>query len=78
MAKWQCSCGAVLTTSGPIPNPDGLYVLSEQGYEARADAPDFDLIRESVGAHRCASCERLWIWWDGWEEDPTVYAPEER
>ena len=76
MAKWQCACGAVLTTSGPIPHPDGLYVVPEELYEARADAGDFDLITESVGAHRCRACDRLWVWWNGWDGEPTVYAPE--
>jgi hypothetical protein len=76
MAKWRCRCGTVLTTSGAIPNPDGLYVLPEKRYEARADAADFDLIRESIGAHRCRNCGRLWIWWDGWDGEPVVYAPE--
>jgi hypothetical protein len=76
MAKWRCRCGDVLSTSGPVPHPDGLYVMTEERYEARADAPDFDLIRESVGAHRCPTCERLWVWWDGWAASATIYTPE--
>ena len=78
MTKWPCPCGATLTTSGPIPHPDGLYVLREELYQQRADAGDFDVIRESIGAHRCPSCGRLWVWWDGWDAEPTVYAPERR
>ena len=36
------------------------------------------MIRESIGAHRCPSCGRLSVWWDGWDAEPTVYAPERR
>jgi hypothetical protein len=43
MAKWLCRCGATLTTSEPIPHPDGLYVVPEERYDERADAGDFDL-----------------------------------
>jgi hypothetical protein len=78
MAKWRCRCGEVLTNSGPIPNANGLYVMTEERYEERADAPDFDLIRDSVGAHRCPRCGRLWVWWNGSGEKPDVYEPESR
>ena len=71
-------CGATLTTSGPIPHPDGLYVLREETFEARADAADFDLILESTGAHECRKCGRLWVWWNGWDNEPTVYLRELR
>jgi hypothetical protein len=78
MAKWLCPCDATLRTSGPIPHPDGLYLVSEELYETRADAGDFDIIRESVGAHVCRSCGRLWVWWKGWGGEPPVYKPEPR
>jgi hypothetical protein len=59
-----------------LPHPDAFYVLAEERFEARADAPDFDLIRESEGAQLCTSCGRLWVWWDGWDEEPAVYRLE--
>lgn len=73
--KWLCPCGAVLRTTGPVPHPDGLYLVPEELYEQRAGA-GFDLVRESIGAHRCRECGRLWVWWDGWDADPTVYSHE--
>jgi len=76
MAKYLCPCGGIVHTSGTIPHPLGLYILTEKQYEERADAEDFDVILESTGAHRCPDCARLWVWWDGWESEPTIYAPE--
>jgi hypothetical protein len=77
MAKFLCRCGNALHTSGPIPHPDGLYIIAETGFDERADEPDFDLIRESTGVHRCRSCGRIWVWWDGWDRDPVSYRPED-
>jgi hypothetical protein len=77
MAKWLCRCENVLTTSGAIPNPDELYVMPAVKYDARADADDFDLITESFGAYRCPACARLWVFWGGYGNEPTVYALEE-
>ncbi len=76
VAKWRCRCGGVIHTSGPIPHPDGFYVLSEEAYNAHASVPNFDLIQEAVGAHVCRNCTRLRVWWDGWDNEPTVYQPE--
>ena len=76
MAKYRCPCGAVVQTSGPIPHPDGFYVLAERQWDDRADASDFNLILESTGAHICRVCGRVWIWWDGFDREPTIYAPE--
>jgi hypothetical protein len=78
MTTWLWPCGATLTTGGPIPHPDGLYAVPEELYERRADAGDFDSILEPIGAHRCSRYGRLWVWWDGWEAMPTVYARERR
>lgn len=75
MARWLCPCGRTLSDSA-FPNPAGLYVLTEQQYDARADAADFDLILEATGAMRCPGCARLWVWWDGWSDTPTIYQPE--
>src|SRR3954469_25070861 len=78
MTTWPCRCGETLTTNGPIPRPDGLCVIGEERFEARADATYVDLIRESIGAHECRNCGRLWVWWDRWDGEPTVYSPESR
>ena len=76
MTKWLCDCGAVVQSSGPLPHPDGFYLLREERYEERADQPDFDLIAESTLANCCRACGRLWVWW-GDAGDPTMYVPEE-
>src|SRR4051794_20841812 len=78
MTTWPCRCGETLATSGPIPRPDALYVIREARFDARADATYVDLIRESIGAHECRNCGRLWVWWNDREGEPTVYSPESR
>src|SRR3954468_12500800 len=76
MTTWPCRGGATLTTNGPIPRPAGLYRIGEERFEARADATYVDLIRESIGAHECRNCGRLWVWWDRSDGEPTAYSPE--
>lgn len=76
MAKFLCRCGSVVRTSGAIPNPAELLLISDVKYdefhgEVNAEA----LYREMTHAFRCSTCGRLWIYWDGMESVPTEYAP---
>src|ERR1700722_20326604 len=76
MAKWLCMCGATLQASGPIPPPDGFYVLSEVDYDQHAGSAEFDYLPWAAGALVCRSCGRLWVFWDGIDADASVYQDE--
>lgn len=76
MAKFQCVCGHVLTTSGPIPNPTewlALHANEVEGVLAMSDPVQQYLVMTSI--YRCPASDHLWIFWDGFEAEPTLYAP---
>jgi hypothetical protein len=77
MAKWICACGTTIQSSGTIPNPTQWMLMSDQDLEAftglvRAE----DLYTNMTIAFRCPTCDRLHIFWRGWDEPATVYARE--
>lgn len=77
MAKFLCHCGEILQTSGPIPNPIEWKVISDEkfdDFEGMTDAEDIYLAGRSM--FRCPRCDRLWVFWDGFDQPPRSYAPE--
>jgi hypothetical protein len=76
MAKFRCVCGYSISTSGPIPNPDEWRCLSDYDFEAftgqvRAE----DLYLQSTIMYRCPESGHLWIFWNGFDKDPSLYTP---
>lgn len=76
MAKFLCRCGAVIHTSGGIPNPHQWMLVSDMDFDQLAPAGSDALYRAATIAFRCGSCNRLWIYWDGFDSEPISYAPE--
>lgn len=75
MAKLQCVCGEVISTSGDIPNQLEYKVISDHDFDqfhGRVDAED--LYQAFTSMFRCAQCGRLWVYWNGFAEPPTAYA----
>lgn len=78
MAKFRCVCGAMLTTSGEIPHPYEWHLLSDVALEPSFDAEPVtaaELHRMMTFMYRCPESDHLWIFWDGFDHDPTPYAP---
>lgn len=77
MAKWLCPCGATMQSSGAIPNPSELLLISDTDFAAFSGAVDAeDVYQAMTHAFRCAACDRLHVFWSGLEREPTVYAVE--
>ena len=78
MAEWLCLCGQVIRSSGAIPNPDEWHLLSDvdfERFEGQINAED--VYMATTIAYRCPASDHLWIFWDGLDGDPSVYAPVE-
>jgi hypothetical protein len=76
MANLECSCGEVIPL-GVIPNPAGWYLISElELADFSDDAPLRELHPHMKAMIRCPRCGRLYIYWNGDNSEPVVYAPE--
>lgn len=81
MARFKCLCGTTLSTSGEIPNPIEWKLWSDVTFTAHWEATDgvarmSDLEHDSVLLYRCPVSDHLWVFWDGIEAAPRVYAPD--
>jgi hypothetical protein len=78
MAKFLCKCGETLRISGAIPNPIESHIIPDSDLEAFVEsARDADgLYPSGIPMLRCPNCDRLWIYWDGWDGPPNVYRLE--
>ncbi|WP_454729861.1 hypothetical protein [Cellulosimicrobium protaetiae] len=77
MAKWLCTCGTVLRLSGLIPNPTEWLLVADTVFdEFHGRATADDVYAAAQHALRCPSCDRLYVFWSGLAQPPTVYARE--
>lgn len=77
MARWVCSCGEAIQSSGPIPHPYQWMLMSDQDFDAFTGLVQAeDVYSNATVAFRCPHCDRLHVFWQGIEADATVYAPE--
>lgn len=77
MAKWLCTCGNLMRSSGAMPNPQEWHLLPDTilmnlSDEVRID----DVTSQFTFAYRCEDCDRLHVFWHDLGKDPTIYAPE--
>jgi hypothetical protein len=76
MAKFRCACDHIVRTSGEIPNPNEWKILSDTDFDrfsGLVDAEEVYLACQSM--FRCSNCGRLWVYWNGFEQEPTCYQP---
>ena len=75
MPSIACGCGRRIDF-GAVPNPDEWLLISDVAYDAVSGSVDAeDLYRKSVHMLRCPSCDRIWIFWDGFSGAPKEYQP---
>lgn len=78
MAKFNCLCGIMIQTSGPIPNPVEWKLLSDTEFDQFEGLVDAESVyRASRSMFKCSNCGRLWVFWNGFDHDPIVYMREE-
>jgi len=77
MGKFNCKCGNILSTSGEIPNPIEWLLISDKDYDSFSDKIDAeDLYLKMKTILKCPNCGRLWIFWNGVQEEPSCYFQE--
>jgi hypothetical protein len=61
-----------------IPNPDEWRCLADQDFELFTGLINAeDIYRETTIMYRCPKSGHLWIFWRGFDQHPSVYAPTE-
>jgi hypothetical protein len=69
----KCKCGHVIKF-GEIPNPNEWLLISDIEYGKYLGAIDSeDLYREMKSMLVCNQCKRVWVYWEGYQKDPTPY-----
>lgn len=69
----RCKCGEILRY-GEIPNPIEWDIISDvemDRFTGQIDAGE--LYREMKSMLLCPNCGRLWIYWNGFDQDPQEY-----
>lgn len=77
MGKFLCKCENVIRISGVIPNPIEWLFISDKEYdnfEPQINSEELYLKMNSF--LKCDHCGRLWVFWDGYDNKPTLYMPE--
>jgi len=77
VARFRCACGETIATSGSIPNPGEWHLLSDTDFDAFEGLVQAeDVYQATTVMYRCPSCGYLWIYWDGLDQPPSLYAPQ--
>jgi hypothetical protein len=76
MPSINCKCGEKLGY-GEIPNPIEWLIISDKAYDGFAGMIDSEaLYKDMKNILKCSNCGRLWVFWNGFESEPSCYAPE--
>ncbi|GJM38639.1 MAG: hypothetical protein DHS20C19_20060 [Acidimicrobiales bacterium] len=79
MAKFLCVCGETIRTSGGIPNTDEWHCISDVQLDrlyGDGDSVSVGLLHErSTLVFLCPNSGHLWVFWDGFGGEPTLYTP---
>jgi hypothetical protein len=77
VAKFACRCGATIHTSGQIPNPQQWLLAADESLDRFVGPVDAEaLYGLMLHAYRCDECARLWVFWKGYDAEPTEYLPQ--
>ncbi|WP_299073325.1 hypothetical protein [uncultured Paraglaciecola sp.] len=73
MPSLKCRCDNRIDF-GQIPNPNEWLLVSDVAYDKYDGIVNSeDLYSEFEHALRCPNCQRLWVFWNGFSEEPTCY-----
>ncbi len=76
MPNIKCTCGNIIK-AGQIPNPNEWLIISDVEYDNYSGKIDAEkLYKDMKTLLKCGSCNRIWIYWDGFEKDPISYTKE--
>ena len=73
MSKFKCECRTILSF-GRIPNPDEWLLISDKEYDNFQGKIDSEeLYSRCKCLIKCPSCNRVWIFWNGFNNKPELY-----
>lgn len=76
MPKTTCSCGEILRY-GEIPCPIEWLLISDCDFDKFAGMVNSEEIYMSMKSLlRCPKCNRLWVFWDGFNNPPEEFVPK--
>jgi hypothetical protein len=76
VSKLFCTCGRLVRISGEVPNPrEWKLVPAEEVHGHAAWLTPERIVDEAPALIRCPDCRRLWIYWKGYDHEPTEYLP---
>jgi hypothetical protein len=77
MPAIKCTCGNVIRY-GQIPCPDEFLFISDVDYDKYTGLIDAEeLYRNMKSILQCGNCKRLWVYWNGFKNDPQCYRRED-
>lgn len=60
-----------------IPNPNEYLFISDVDYDSYAGKVDSEeLYKQMKSMLVCDQCRRIWIFWNGFKNDPEAYLPD--
>jgi len=76
MPKIRCLCGEVIGL-GEIPCPYEYMFISDEDYDKFDDPIDsVNLYLKMTKLIKCPACGRIYIYWNGFNEEPEVFQKE--
>ena len=76
MPKFRCKCGNVIPL-GEVPSPNQYMMISDIDYDKYQGLIDAEeLYLKMCIVAKCSSCKRLYIFGNGYNNDPIVYSVE--
>ena len=77
MPKIKCKCENVISLS-EIPSPHQLMIISDEEYDQFFDKIDAELLYSKMDiVVKCNVCERLHVFWNGFDKAQSIYKKEE-
>lgn len=76
MPKIRCKCDNIIWL-GEIPSPHQWLIISDVEYDKFEDPINPEILYSKMEiVVRCNVCERLHVFWDGFDKPQTIYMKE--
>jgi hypothetical protein len=73
MPKIICKCGEILSCS-QIPSNIEYKFMSDVEFDSYTGTIDVENLYDRMKSFiQCSNCSRLWIFWNGYNNNPTEY-----
>ncbi|GAB4199035.1 MAG: hypothetical protein Tsb002_34270 [Wenzhouxiangellaceae bacterium] len=77
MPAIKCECGNRLSY-GEVPNSIEWLLISDKEFDGFVGKVEAEFIYRRMNSMlKCAKCERLWIFWNGYSSEPTCYVKQD-